>query len=185
MPVAFHEAEDLDELGSAGFVRLERAGEGDCALGALFVVNARGEPLEFAYNRVRVPHRFLWRQADLRRYTERRLVASLLSVCTHQPRLLLCLADEVGPALFARDIRLSVPVGRIGPPLGTGRRVDPHTGEILEDEPPLHVSWQPEPPAEGSAERQLFEHLAASGLLDEPFERALVGLREVYEAGAR
>src|SRR5437588_4940056 len=113
MPIPFSDIEGLDGLGSAAFLKLERSSDDACCLGALLVIGARGEPLEFGYNRVRVPQPFLWREADLLRYTERRLTASLLSVCSQQPRLLLCLANEVGTWLFGQDIRLEMPVGRV------------------------------------------------------------------------
>src|SRR5579859_1326567 len=95
MPIPFSDVEDRGTLGSAAFLKLERSSDDACCLGALFVISARGEPLEFAYNRVRVPQPYLWRRIDLRSYSERRLTTSLLSVCSHQPQLLLCLADEV------------------------------------------------------------------------------------------
>jgi hypothetical protein len=61
------------------------------------------------------------------------------------------------------------------------RRVVTETGEVLEEEDaPPHVAWQPAPPDSGSSERRLFEYLVAHGLLLEPFERAVVGLQEVY-----
>ena len=37
-------------------------------LGALLVISARGEPLEFGYNRVRVPEPFLWRKGDVAKH---------------------------------------------------------------------------------------------------------------------
>src|SRR5437588_7394098 len=121
MPIPFTDFEELDGLGSAAFLKLklqlqlelERSVPGACWLGALLVITARGEPLEFGYNRVRVPQPFLWREVDLRRYTERRLTASLLSVCSQQPRLIVCLASEIGTWLFGQDIRLEMPVGRV------------------------------------------------------------------------
>jgi hypothetical protein len=182
MPIAFSDVEEIDGLGSAAFLMVERRLDGACCLGALLIISARGEPLEFGYNRVRVPQPFLWRAADLRRYTDRRLTASLLSVCSQQPRLLLCLGDEIGVQLFGEDLQVEVPVARVGGSPAPDRCVDPETGEVLQvdewDGP--HVAWQPAPPHPGSTARRLFEHLASHGLLLEPFERAVVGLREVF-----
>src|SRR5438067_13136865 len=113
MPVPFSDVEDYDELGSAAFLKVERSPDNACCLGGLLVISARGEPLEFGYNRVRVPQPYLWRTADLRRHTERRLTTSLLSVCSQQPRLLLCLANEVGTSLFDHELQLEVPVARV------------------------------------------------------------------------
>jgi hypothetical protein len=183
VPIPFSDVDALDELGSAAFLKaeVERSPNLACCLGALLVISARGEPLEFGYNRVRVPQPFLWREADLQRHLQRRLVASLLSVCSQQPRLLLCLASEVGTSLFGQDLQVEIPVARVDASPSVTRRVDPQTGEVLDDEAPRpHVAWQPAPPDEGSSERRLFDHLATHGLLLEPFERAAIGLREVY-----
>src|SRR6266508_1278774 len=177
MPIPFTDVDDSDDLGSAGFLKLHRSSDYGCCLGALFVVGARGEPLEFGYNRVRVPQPYLWRQADLQRHTDRRLITSLLSVCSQRPRLLLCMASEVSTELFSQDLRVEVPVARVA----VHPRVDLETGEVMEEEDARpEVAWQPGPPEDGSVERQLFEHLAVHGLLVEPFDRAAVGLQEVY-----
>jgi hypothetical protein len=189
MPIPFRDDDAVDALGSAGFLKLklvlDRSEGGACCLGGLLVINARGVPLEFAYNRVRVPHAFLWRQADLHRYIERRLAASLLSVCTHQLRLLLYLANEVGPALFTEDIRVEFPVGQVSAPPTVNRTVDPDTGEVLEESVVVpHVAWQSATPARDSIEQQLFECLGARQLLYEPFDRAGLGLREAYASRA-
>jgi hypothetical protein len=180
VPIPFTDVEGFHGLGSAAYLKLESSPDNACCVGAVLVISARGEPLEFGYNRVRVPQSFLWREADLRRYVQRRLIASLLSVCSQQPWLLVCLAGEVEAPLFSQDLQLEVPVVRVslpGPPL---RRVDTETGEVLDEEDlPPQITWQPVPP-NTSRERQLFEHLTIHGLLLEPFERALTGLREVY-----
>lgn len=181
MPIPFQDVDQVDGLGSAGYLKLERSPDSTCTLGALFVLNARGEPLEFAYNRVVVADHFLWRPPDLCRYVERRLTTSLLSVCSHHPRLLLCLASEVDAALFFQDVRVELPVVRIGDVPQPRRRVEPETGEVLDEEVGLiEVAWLPAPPNEESIERRLFDYLSTHGLLHEPFDRAAVGLREVY-----
>jgi hypothetical protein len=182
MPIPFSDVEDPDALGSAAFLKLERSSDDACCLGALFVISALGEPLEFAYNRVRVPHPYLWRPTDLRGYMERRLTTSLLSVCSQQPRLLVSLASEVSISLFSQGLQVEVPVVRVSEAPPTRRRVDPVTGEVLEEqeEAQPQVAWQPAPPDEGSTACRLWEHLTGHGLLMEPFARAAVGLREVY-----
>ncbi len=181
MPIPFNDIEDRDTLGSAAFLKLERWSDEACCLGALFVISALGEPLEFAYNRVRVPHPYLWRPTDLHSYMERRLTMSLLSVCSQQPRLLLCMANEVSISLFSQGLQVEVPVVRVSEAPLTHRCVDPVTGEVLEEqEAQPHVAWQPAPPDDGSTACRLWEHLTAHGLLMEPFARAAVGLREVY-----
>ena len=82
-----------------------------------------------------------------------------------------------------------MPVGRVeASARPTGRGDGPGRPGDGADEaaPPVadaaHVFWHPAPPPDGSPERDLFEQLAARGLLLEPFERAADGLREVYGA---
>jgi hypothetical protein len=180
VPIPFRDADDIEALGSTAFLKLERSENGAAYLGALLLINARGEPLEFTYNRVDLPQTFLWRAADLRRHAERTLTVSLLSLGGGTPRLLLCLADEVGHELFSQDIEVAIPVGRIGRVLGLAGSIEGETHALPEAPEPMHIFWYPEPPAEGSVERRLFERLGSHGLLLEPFERALIGLHEVY-----
>lgn len=183
MPIPYRDADDVEELGAAGFLKIEEGNSASEFTAALFLVSARGEPLEFAYNRIENPNTFLWRQADLRRYVERKLTASLLQVCSRVPTLVLCLADEVGSELFCQDIHVSVPVGRIGDPLKTTAHAAGEIQEVLEEPPDVHVFWFPGAPAGESVERRLFTRLALHGLLLEPFQRASVGLNEVYSNG--
>lgn len=183
MPIPYRDADEVEELGAAGFLKIEEGSSAAEFVAALFLVSARGEPLEFAYNRIETPNTFLWRQADLRRYVERKLTASLLQVCGRVPMLLLCMADEVGSELFCQDIHMSVPVGRIGDPLKTTAHAAGEVQEVLEEPPDVHVFWFPGGPTGESAERRLFDRLALHGLLLEPFQRASLGLREVYANG--
>jgi hypothetical protein len=180
VPIPFRDAADLDDLGVAAFLRIERQARGSAYLGALFAVNARGEPIELVYNAIETPHPFLWRPADLRRHAERRLVASLLGAAEVAPRLILCLAGETGAELFSRDVLVDVPVGRVDAPDPAARRAAPGGDAAPPVPDAAHVFWHPAPPADGSTERALFEQLAARGLLLEPFDRAADGLREVY-----
>ena len=45
---------------------------------------------------------------------------------------------------------------------------------------PVQIFWNGSIPADGETARSLVEELLRRGLLLEPFDRALVGLREVY-----
>ena len=180
MPIPYRDAADLDDLGLASFLRIERSGRGSTYLGALFTIDARGEPVELVYNALETPLPLLWRPADLRRHAERRLTASLLGVAESEPRLLFCLADEVGVELFAQDILTELPVGRVERPPDATRPAGSDPDALPAVPSAVHVVWQPAPPPEDSPERALFEHLAARGLLLEPFDRAADALREVY-----
>lgn len=182
MPIPYRDADDLDELGTVGYLKIEPVAGGSGYLGALFLLNARGEPLEFTYNRIDTPQTFLWRQDDLRRHATRKLTASLFSLCPRTPRLLLCLAKEVGSELFSQDIQVSIPVCRLAPAVEAASPSSEETQDTLHAAEPVQVFWFPGKPAEDSIELRLLQLLASRGLLLEPFERASVGLREVYRA---
>jgi len=183
MPIPYRDDDELDALGSAAYLTITETPGGSGYMAALFVINARGEPLEFTYNRIDAPHTFLWRAGDIQRYSERKLASSLLSLCPREPRLILCLASQVGSSLFAEDIAVSVPVCRIADAL----QATPYSSkeameamEALEGPGPVHLFWVPSPPTDDSIERQLLCELIHRGLLKEPFERAAAGLREVH-----
>ena len=180
MPIPYRDADDLNELGTAGYLKIEPSSAGSGYLGALFLINARGEPIEFTYNRIETPHTFLWRQADIRQHAERKLTASLLLVCPRTPRILLCLAEEVGSELFCQDIQLSIPVCRIAPAIKATAYSAEETVQVAETSEPMHLFWFPSRPQDDTIELRLLHELTARGLLLEPFERASVGLGEVY-----
>jgi hypothetical protein len=181
MPIPYRDAEDLEELGTVAYLKIEPLPNNAGYLGALFLINARGEPIEFTYNRIDTPQTFLWRQEDLRRHAARRLTASLFSLCPRTPRLLLCLAKEIGSELFCQDIQVSIPVCRLAPANDTFPASDEETRDTLNTPESLQVFWFPGKPAEDAIELLLLNLLTARGLLLEPFERAAIGLREVYQ----
>ena len=179
MPVPFRDADEVAELGAAGYLKIAALPDDAAFQGALFLINGRGEPLEFTYNRIQTPNTFLWRQDDVRRHAVRKLTTSLLETCPRVPKFIICLADEVHHELFCNEVHLSIPVCRVASPL----KATPHSKlEIqatLERPEPVHLFWFPFKPPDDSIEERLVNQLVARGLLLEPFERALVGLREV------
>jgi hypothetical protein len=182
VPIPFRDEDERDEWGTAAHLRLEPDPDRAGYRGALFQINARGEPVEFTYNRVETPNSFLWRPADVRRAALRRLTASLLAACPQTPRVLFALAAEVPSELFAQDLQAAVPVCRVATGLETTEYSTLEVAEMLDQDDPVHLFWFPAPPAVGSPEGALTRHLTAHGLLLEPFERAAIGLAEVYGA---
>ncbi len=182
MPIAFHDAEEVEELGPALFLHVAQQSESEW-LGALLFLNARGEPLEFVYNRIELFSGVLWRAADRERAAVRRLALTLFGAATLSPMLLLCRASAIPPHLLGTggQIELEVPVGRIATPqeavgyAGAEQQQSIAPGENAGEE--AHVFWSPAP--QGRAE-ELFARLAERGLLLEPFERASRGLSEIY-----
>ncbi len=180
MPIPYRDADELEELGTAGYLKIEPLAAGSGFLGALFLINARGEPIEFTYNRIETPHTFLWRQDDIRRHAARKLTASLLSLCPRTPRLILCLAEEVGSELFCQDILVSIPVCRIAPAIKAVSYSGVEIQDTVGSSEPMNLFWYPHKPPEDSIESKLLSQLITRGLLTEPFSRASVGLKEVY-----
>jgi hypothetical protein len=196
VPIPFRDQDDLEEAGTAAYLRLEPDPDRAGYRGALFQVNARGEPVEFTYNRVETPNSYLWRPADVHRAALRRLTASLLAACPRVPRVLFALAAEAPSELFCQDLQVAIPIGRVAAALDTAgystlevvEDVPPAAGPEQEPSspagagaaPPLHIFWYPAPPSAGTPERDLVQRMVAAGLLLEPFERAARGLAEVY-----
>jgi hypothetical protein len=173
----------LDEDGrdlSGAFFRLLQVDQ-DTYLAALLLIDARGEPLEFTYNRAEVKHRLLWRERDLRHAVTRELLASLLETCPRQPSALFFLAREVPSELFVEDIDIERPVARIATAaevIGTAA-IEEH--ERIDGSQAVQVFWVRGRPTDATPAHRLVERLAGRGLLLEPFKRALAGLREAYD----
>lgn len=178
MPIPFRTPE-LEDLGLAAYLRIIPFEDGGGFDGALFVINALGEPIEFCYSRIETPRTVLWGKAALKRRANSELVSALLKVCSSSPNLLFARAEETDPELFGEDIKTPVKTGRVASSLAT---VTMNEGDIAEDQPGLdglQVVWTDGAPPDDSAERALFTKLAASGLLTEPFKRIEAGLAEV------
>ena len=180
VPIPFRDEVDADRFGSAAFLRIVPADRGDGFLGALFLTNAHGEPVEFTYSRLEIVQRFLWRQEDLRRHAARRLAASLFEVCPRIPAVILCLADEAPAELFANDITVSFPTVRVAEQSAVIGQSANESREVVEGAVPVQIFWNGSVPGEEEDARLVVRHLAERGLLLEPFDRALTGLREVY-----
>lgn len=180
MPIPYHDQDDIEELGAAAFLKVEAKPDHSGYRGALFQINVRGEPLEFTYNHVETPNSFLWRSRDIRRSALKSLTTSLLTACSAVPRMIVCLAGEVPSSLFCQDIRVSVPVCRVASAQDSADHSPLEETEVLPESTPGHLLWFPSPPAESSLERLLTRELVKRGLLWEPFDRAGIGLREVY-----
>ncbi|MHB9130078.1 MAG: hypothetical protein ACYDBB_03185 [Armatimonadota bacterium] len=187
VPIPFHDTDEIAQLGMAAFLHIAPPIPGHAQRhGALLIINARGEPMEFGYNRVELLQSALWRTLDREQAAIRRLAISLFEATTLTPSLLLCRADVVGPHVFgaASGLSLSLPLVRLAPAQAvigyaggeaqqTIETVDQH-GECLE----THLFWTPDIP--GGPAANLFDRLQARGLVLEPFTRAQEGLREVY-----
>mgnify|MGYP001110845219 CR=1 FL=1 len=143
MPISFRDAGKIDELGTAGYLRIDFPENGKTFRGALFLVNARGEPVEFAYNKIETPASFLWRQNDIQRSATRKLVISLLDACQKTPRFLICMAGEIGHELFCNEIHLEIPVCRFRLVLMSISHSSQEIQAALEEPEALNLFWFP------------------------------------------
>jgi hypothetical protein len=181
MPVPFKDADELAELGTAGFLKVESTVEETGFFGAFFIINPKGEPVEFTYNRIDTPHTFLWRKDDIRHHASKKLATSLFSLCKDTPRMILCLAQEIDAEVFTQDIQLSIPVCRLAPAIEAVGYSDAEVRDSIDAGDVQNAFWFPGKPDEESTEHRLFATLTTRGLLLEPFSRASIGLKEVFE----
>jgi hypothetical protein len=173
-----------DEVGLSGaFFRALRLDPGSFA-GALLLIDSRGEPLEFTYNKASIKNRVLWRERDLQRAVVRELLTTLLDSCPREPSALFFLAREVEPELFLEDIDISRPVARVVSDDDLVGAAAIETAEELGAAHGVQLLWVRGLPSDATPAHRLAERLAARGLLLEPFDRVLAGLREAYEIGA-
>jgi hypothetical protein len=164
----------IEEAGLAAYLRVLRAfGDESETRGALLVVNAIGEPVEFCCAALQPPTSALWRPEDLRRRAAAALTRALFEECGSQPRLLLGLAAEIDSVLFRVDVRPGIATCRVVP----GNPVDITEGEMATDQGPRLI-WVDERPGRDSPERQLLNRLINNDLLAEPFIRAEAALAE-------
>jgi hypothetical protein len=180
MPIPFQDLQELDTLGQAAFYKLEATSNPAGFRGALFQITARGEPVEFTYNRIETPSTFLWRPSDVRRTAARRLAQSLFTLCPHAPRLVFGLAEEIPLEVFSEDLEVAVPVALIAPTASSVTAVAARVEAVQMGDDLLTLFWCGTAPEPGTLERRLTEQLAARSLLLEPFARAAAGLAELY-----
>jgi len=131
--------------------------------GAVFVTNAIGEPLEFAFSRVDVRGSVLWRPGDARRSAIEQVVRVLFPALASRPDCLLMLATEVPPRLFLDDIQLEIPACRVGS--GSSVHAADEISEHLDDV--LNLYWIGPRPGPDDRARVLIEALRARDLTGE------------------
>jgi len=177
MTIPFRDLREEDLLGLAGFLRFIRDENRSEMRGALFLINARGEPIEFSFSRIEIQTSFLWREGDSRRHATARLASALFRSCPREPALLLVLAGEVHANLFSEEILLDIPLCRVASrsDLLLARGEPDRT---LDDS--VNLYWSGNQPASESPVHMLLEALSIRELIMEPFERAAIGLSEAF-----
>ncbi|MGC8861528.1 MAG: hypothetical protein ACP5R5_01995 [Armatimonadota bacterium] len=182
MAIRFKNLIEDEIAGTVGFLRFVPR-KGSEWLGALFLMNAMGEPVEFTHARLKAPSSALWHQDDLRTYCVRSLCVAMFDACPVSPLVILCRAEEVGPHLFSEQIQVDMPVGRAARsdlPTTVSPAERPEAEKRTEAGIEYSVYWTPDAPEPGSDARRLFDAVSSRGMLVEPFQRVEAGLREVY-----
>jgi hypothetical protein len=181
MSIPYQSILDEDERSNCGaFFRMLPVDD-QSYVGALLLVDSRGEPLEFTYNKAAVRHKLLWRERDLRRAVTRELLTSLLDNCPRVPSALFFLARKVESEIFTEDLDIERPVARVATDDELIGLTAIEEAEPLGGKDGVQVFWVRGRPTESTSAHRLAERLAARGLLLEPFDRVLAGLREAYE----
>jgi hypothetical protein len=179
MPIPFKPIDADEAGGSAAFLRLIEV-DGRELRGALFAMTWRGEPVEFTFSKADLPDPFLWRPGDLERQAVLGLLSALFEAVTATPTLLLCLSSEVPVEVLQRDLVIGIPTVRIAPAGTRLALAGPEEPETTEGDDPIDVAWYPGRPDEQHPARVLFDRLAESGLLREPFDRMRDAMSEVF-----
>src|SRR5216683_800887 len=181
MTVPFRDAAELEAGGTAAYLRVTPGRTRSERLAGLLQINARGEPVEFAFSTVQVPSGALWRAGEAERGGLRSLTTSLFQASQRTPLLVLCLAREIPPELFRDELEVLLPVCRLA--------AEPDVAELdrgevaeLAAEPAIQLFWRPGPPAPGAPALRLLDLLARAGFLLEPFERIPASPHEALAA---
>ena len=177
MPIPFRDLRDEENQGLAGYLRFVSEEDGHGIRGALFLVDARGEPVDFAFSRIDVPGSFLWRTGEAKRHAIASLATVLFQACPKTPSVLLALSDEVHPRLFTEDLVVEVPLCRVAEGDSVPYAIDESVETLTIT---LHLFWVGHTPNDASAARQVLNALRARQLVTEPFERAAKGLEEAF-----
>lgn len=177
MPITFRDHAEVEDVGLVGYLRFVADEQSASVRGALFIINGRGEPVDFSFSRAGIQASFLWRNGEAQRHAIRALSASLFSGCGKEPSLLLARAEEVPPLLLSEDLEVKVPTARV-----SSESIQAHAvSEIQEDIPgELHMYWVNSVPQPDSQARQLVDLLVGRGLFLEPFERAAQGIHVAF-----
>ena len=177
-PVPFKDLTEDQDPGTACFLRFIDEEDGKGIRGAIFLVSSRGEPLDFCFTRVDVHNSFLWRQGDARRHAVTSIVKVLFQSSTRVPNLILALADEVPPRVFADDIHIDLPLCRVSTSDLTVQAVSEDFERMTDS---LNLIWVTERPDPESDARRLLDVLSERQILVEPFERVATGLEEAFK----
>jgi hypothetical protein len=154
----------VSETGIAAFLDVNPATSDTLLIGALLLMDTRGQPLEFVHNAVPVPDGFLWPRDRVDTMAVAALARSLFDACRREPDLLLCLPSLGDAGALRAELAPSIPFALV-----------PGEGDDA-----AAWTWVNDPPSPGMRASVVREELIRRGLVWEPFSRIRNGLREIY-----
>ena len=179
MPIPFHNLMQDEPSGIAAYLRFVDEPEGKGVRGALLVTSSRGDPLEFGFTRVDVRSGVLWRNGQAKARAVSALAKALFEAASHIPDLVLALADETPAAVFSEELGMQIPMCRVDT---QGARPAATTEAVQQVSESLYLHWVNGQPTSDTECARLVEILGARRLLLEPFDRAALGIQEVFDS---
>ena len=179
MPIPFRDLGEDEPSGVAGFLRFIDEPDGSGIRGALFIMSARGEPIEFAFTRIDVRSSVLWRPGHARSRAVSALTKALFESSSNQTDVVLTLAEETPPAVFSENIRPEIPLCRIASQDSVAVAPSEAAQPLSES---LMLYWINGLPPSDSVTARTIELLEQRQLLIEPFERAALGIQEAFNS---
>ena len=136
--------------------------------GAILIIDAHGQPLEFVHNTLDAPSGFLWPEDQVRATGVAALCHSLFEACKREPELLIC-GQALGSANYCRS--------ELNPVIPFAQAAESSQSN---DGSSAAWAWINNPPLSSMPAHSLAETLQTRGFSLEPFERIRRGLREIY-----
>lgn len=165
MPIPYRQTPKSSSPQCAAFLEVIWVQEKQTFYGAMLLIDAKGQPLEFVHNSLTAPSGFLWPADQVRSIGIAELSHSLFKACSLDPLILLSRGTIGTPDYCKSVIAPAIPFAQIV-------REDVHKIDSL--------NWINGQPTAGSAEYMLSEDLRSNGFVTEPFNRARIGLEEMY-----
>ena len=145
----------------------------------MFIMSARGEPIEFAFTRINLRSGVLWRPGHARSRSVSALTKALFESASNQADVVFSLAEETPPSVFSDNISPEIPLCRVALQDPVSAAPTEETQQLSES---LTFYWTNGLPPPGSLTAQIVELLGQRQLLIEPFERAALGIQEAFDS---
>lgn len=165
MPIPYRHPPKTSSHQCAAFLEVVWVQEKHTFYGALLLIDAKGQPLEFIHNTLTAPSGFLWPADQVRSIGIAELCHSLFKACSLEPLILLSTSNIGTPEYCKSVIAPAIPFAQIV-------RADVH--KIFS------INWINGQPTSGSTAYMLMEDLRSNGFISEPFNRLHNGLAEMY-----